>query len=93
MRERAVVNVIPYNPRRSSPWPSPTEEQVNAFIGWLIEERVFVKRRRTKRADMMAACGQLGNEQIRGRRLVDLTVPRRRRRPAPRGLRRQAAHG
>jgi hypothetical protein len=23
---------------------------------------------------MMGACGQLGNEQIRGRRLVDLTV-------------------
>ncbi len=73
-RERAVVNVIPYNPRRSSPWPAPTEEQVNAFIGWLIEERVFVKRRRTKGRQMMGACGQLGNEQIRGRRMVDLTV-------------------
>jgi hypothetical protein len=23
---------------------------------------------------MMGACGQLGNEQIRGRRMVDLTV-------------------
>ncbi len=73
-RERAVVNVIPYNPRRNSPWPAPTEEQVNAFINWLIEERVFVKRRRTKGREMMGACGQLGNEQIRGRKLVGLTV-------------------
>jgi 23S rRNA (adenine2503-C2)-methyltransferase len=72
-RERAVINVIPYNPRRNSPWPAPTEERVSEFINWLIEERVFVKRRRTKGRDMMGACGQLGNEQIRARQLVSLT--------------------
>jgi len=69
-RERAVINIIPYNPRRRSPWPAPTEERVNEFIGWLIEERVFVKRRRTKGREMMGACGQLGNEAIRNRKLV-----------------------
>jgi len=72
-RERAVVNIIPYNPRRNSPWPAPTEEEVNQFIAWLIEERVFVKRRRTKGRAMMAACGQLGNEQIRHRKLIPVT--------------------
>jgi 23S rRNA (adenine2503-C2)-methyltransferase len=73
-RERAVLNIIPYNPRRNSPWRAPTEDEVNTFIGWLIDERVFVKRRRTKGRDMMGACGQLGNEQIRRRKLVDVTI-------------------
>ena len=30
----------------------------------------FCKRRRTKGRDTMAACGQLGNERIRGRKLL-----------------------
>ena len=33
----ACVNVIPYNPRRESPWPAPSEERVNEFLGWLTE--------------------------------------------------------
>ena len=37
-RQRAVLNLIPYNPRRNSPWPAPTEEDVTRFFGWLIEE-------------------------------------------------------
>jgi len=69
-RERAVVNLIPYNPRRNSPWPAPTEDEVDEFIGHLIANRVFVKRRRTKGREMMGACGQLGNQEIRNRREV-----------------------
>jgi 23S rRNA (adenine2503-C2)-methyltransferase len=71
---RAVLNLIPYNPRRNSPWPAPTEEQVEQFMSWLTEEGVFVKRRRTKGRRMMGACGQLGTEQIRRRQLVTPTV-------------------
>jgi 23S rRNA (adenine2503-C2)-methyltransferase len=71
---RAVLNLIPYNPRRESPWPAPTEEQIEQFMGWLEEEGVFVKRRRTKGRRMMGACGQLGTEQIRRRQLVTPTV-------------------
>ncbi|GDX99789.1 hypothetical protein LBMAG48_21930 [Phycisphaerae bacterium] len=70
---RAVLNLIPYNPRRNSPWPAPTEEHVEQFMDWLEEEGVFVKRRRTKGRDMMGACGQLGTEEIRKRKVV-LTV-------------------
>ena len=66
----AVVNLIPYNPRRDSPWPAPAEDDVERFIGWLHEERVFVKRRRTKGRSRMAACGQLGTASIRARRVV-----------------------
>lgn len=74
-RKRAVLNLIPYNPRRNSPWPAPTEENVARFFGWLIEERVFVKRRRTKGREMMGACGQLGNEHVRQRKLIQVTTP------------------
>lgn len=73
-RLRAVLNLIPYNPRRNSPWPAPTEDQIDQFISWLIEEGVFVKRRRTKGRQMMGACGQLGTEQIRRRQVVTATV-------------------
>ena len=71
---RGLLNLIPYNPRRDSPWPAPTEDGVEQFMGWLIEEGVFVKRRRTKGRSQMAACGQLGTAEIRGRKFVGLTA-------------------
>ncbi len=58
------VNVIPYNPRRESPWPAPAEEAVARFLGWLEEAGQFCKRRITKGRDHMAACGQLGNRAL-----------------------------
>ncbi|XHC24341.1 MAG: 23S rRNA (adenine(2503)-C(2))-methyltransferase RlmN [Phycisphaerales bacterium] len=67
---RCCVNVIPYNPRRDSPWPAPEEESVERFLRRLESNGQFCKRRRTKGRDTMAACGQLGNEKIRGRRYV-----------------------
>ncbi len=62
-----MVNLIPYNPRDNSPWAAPQESEVEAFLGWLIDEGVFAKRRRTKGRDTMAACGQLGNPALRRR--------------------------
>jgi 23S rRNA (adenine2503-C2)-methyltransferase len=69
-----LLNVIPYNPRRNSPWPAPTQEQVDAFVDRLMKHGVFVIRRRTKGRDTMAACGQLGTAEIRKRKLVPLTT-------------------
>lgn len=69
-----LLNVIPYNPRRDSPWPAPTQDQVDAFVLRLMEHGVFVNRRRTKGRDTMAACGQLGTAEIRKRKLVPLTT-------------------
>ncbi|MFO0831124.1 MAG: 23S rRNA (adenine(2503)-C(2))-methyltransferase RlmN [Phycisphaerales bacterium] len=66
-----MLNLIPYNPRRNSPWPAPTEEQVGQFLNWLLDLKVFAKRRRTKGRRMMGACGQLGSEHIRKRRVVN----------------------
>jgi 23S rRNA (adenine2503-C2)-methyltransferase len=71
---RVMLNVIPYNPRRNSPWPAPTEESVDRFLGQLIELDIYAKRRRTKGRKMMGACGQLGNEAIRGRKPVPLSI-------------------
>ncbi|HEX8877857.1 MAG TPA: 23S rRNA (adenine(2503)-C(2))-methyltransferase RlmN [Phycisphaerales bacterium] len=71
---RALLNLIPYNPRRNSPWPAPTEESVDRFMAWLTQRNVYAKRRRTKGRDLMGACGQLGSEHIRQRKVVDLTV-------------------
>lgn len=71
---RTLLNLIPYNPRRVSPWPAPTEEKVEHFLAKLIEFGVYAKRRRTKGRDLMGACGQLGAEHIRQRKLVDVTV-------------------
>ncbi len=73
-----LVNVIPYNPRDDSPWPAPREEDVDAFVRWLTDEDIYVKRRRTKGRDTMAACGQLGNPALRTRHkpkhLRDVTI-------------------
>jgi 23S rRNA (adenine2503-C2)-methyltransferase len=69
-----LVNVIPYNPRDNSPWTAPTEQHVIDFLGWLIDEGVYAKRRRTKGRDQMAACGQLGNPALRKPRRVEIRV-------------------
>ena len=73
---RCSLNVIPYNPRRDSPWPAHSETSVRRFTDRAIENGQFTKRRGTKGRDVMAACGQLGNPEIRNRRRVldDSTV-------------------
>jgi len=61
------INVIPYNPRRDSPWPAPKEAAVDAFIEQVREAGGTVRRRRTMGRSVMAACGQLGNGAHRRR--------------------------
>ncbi len=67
---RCSLNVIPYNPRRNSPWPAPSDESVDRFMRRAVERGQFVKRRQTKGRGVMGACGQLGNEHIRQRKRV-----------------------
>ena len=66
------VNVIPYNPRRDSPWPAPDDETVDAFATTLRNQGLAVSRRITLGRSLMAACGQLGTELIRKRRHVQI---------------------
>jgi 23S rRNA (adenine2503-C2)-methyltransferase len=67
---RCSLNVIPYNPRRDSPWRAPTESETASFMARAMHNGQFVKRRMTKGRSVMAACGQLGNPEIRQRRHV-----------------------
>ena len=67
---RCSLNVIPYNPRRNSPWPAPDEDSVSRFIARAVANGQFTKRRGTKGRNVMAACGQLGNEKIRARKYI-----------------------
>jgi 23S rRNA (adenine2503-C2)-methyltransferase len=71
---RCLLNLIPYNPRRNSPWPAPEEAHVDRFLAALRDAGVYAKRRRTKGRDMMGACGQLGNERIRRRKFVEVGI-------------------
>jgi 23S rRNA (adenine2503-C2)-methyltransferase len=67
---RCSLNVIPYNPRRNSPWPAPDEDSVARFMARAVANGQFTKRRGTKGRNVMAACGQLGNEKIRARKYI-----------------------
>jgi 23S rRNA (adenine2503-C2)-methyltransferase len=63
-----IVNVIPYNPQRFAAYETPTEETVGTFIHTLKAAGIFTKRRITHGRDLMSACGQLGNPEIRRQR-------------------------
>ena len=58
---RTTINVIPYNPRRNSPWPACSDQAVSQFATWLSEQGSKVMVRRHRGRQLMAACGQLGN--------------------------------
>jgi len=66
--ERVMVNVIPYNPGSEPLTSAPSEPEIERFIGWLRDEGLPVRRRVTKGRSVMAACGQLGNVQLRAKR-------------------------
>jgi 23S rRNA (adenine2503-C2)-methyltransferase len=63
--ERVMVNLIPFNPGTAPITRAPTDEETELFIGWLREEGLPVRRRVTKGRSVMAACGQLGNVELR----------------------------
>lgn len=62
---RTLVNVIPYNPGNEPLSRAPSDDEIDRFIEWLRDEGVAVRRRVTKGRSVMAACGQLGNVDLR----------------------------
>jgi 23S rRNA (adenine2503-C2)-methyltransferase len=62
---RVMVNLIPYNPGGAPLTRAPEEDEIERFIGWLREHGLPVRRRMTKGRTVMAACGQLGNVELR----------------------------
>ena len=65
---RVLVNLIPYNPGSQPLTRAPDDHEVERFVGWLRDEGLPVRERATKGRTVMAACGQLGNPDIRARR-------------------------
>jgi 23S rRNA (adenine2503-C2)-methyltransferase len=56
----AKINLIPFNTHPRTPFETPSEEQIEAFMQVLVDQNVGVYRRRTRGREEMAACGQLG---------------------------------
>jgi 23S rRNA (adenine2503-C2)-methyltransferase len=65
---RVMVNVIPYNPGNAPLTRAPEEAEIDRFIDCLRDEGLPVRRRVTKGRSVMAACGQLGNVELRRKR-------------------------
>ena len=55
---------VTYSPG-NAPFTRAPEEEVERIIGWLREDGLPVRRRITEGRDVMAACGQLGNVELR----------------------------
>ncbi len=68
------VNLIPYNPLNNSPFEVPTEQDVSRFLEWLVDEKIFVRKRSTKGRSILAGCGQLGKIPHRRTNRNDLTI-------------------
>lgn len=62
---RVKVNLIPYNPQRRDRFAPPQEAQKEAFLSRMREHGVCTLLRGTKGQKIMAACGQLGNVELR----------------------------
>jgi len=60
-----IVNLIPYNPQHQAVFATPDDERIGAFLFRLKDQGIFVKRRVTHGRDLMGACGQLGNPEVR----------------------------
>ncbi len=62
---KVKVNLIPYNPQTRDRFAPPEEEQREAFLRRMREHGYQTLLRGTKGQKIMAACGQLGNVQLR----------------------------
>lgn len=59
------VNLIPYNPQSRDRYQPSTPQTLDAFTKRLRERGLYTLLRVTKGQDIMAACGQLGNIELR----------------------------
>ncbi len=62
---RVLIHLIPYNPGHRPVTRPPTEAETRRFVAWLREEGLAVRTRVPKGRSVMAACGQLGNAELK----------------------------
>jgi 23S rRNA (adenine2503-C2)-methyltransferase len=67
---RVKVNLIPYNPQRRDRFEPPEEEVKESFLGRMRKHGYHTLLRGTKGQKIMAACGQLGNTDMRREMIV-----------------------
>ncbi|HAT09371.1 MAG TPA: 23S rRNA (adenine(2503)-C2)-methyltransferase [Planctomycetes bacterium] len=72
---RCLLNLIPYNPGSAPIARAPSEEEIVQFVGWLRCDGISVRRRITKGRSIMAACGQLGNVELRRKKITPAERP------------------
>ena len=63
---RCKINIIPFNSTNGDLNP-PTEKRIDAFIKQLLDLKIIISVRRSKGADIDAACGQLYHRYEEGR--------------------------
>lgn len=61
------INLIPYNPQTRDRFAAPSAEVIDAFAARLRHHGYRTLLRETKGQEAMAACGQLGNVELRKR--------------------------
>ena len=71
---RVKVNLIPYNPQRRDRFAPPVMEQRVLFLQRMRAAGYHTLLRGTKGQQIMAACGQLGNVEMRKSLLYTETV-------------------
>lgn len=59
------INIIPYNAQSRDRFQAPEEAVLEAFTRYLREKGYYTLLRLTKGSKIMAACGQLGNLELR----------------------------
>lgn len=57
-----LINIIEYNPISFAKFEKPDEEKVDAFMEYLVKNRVNARLRKSRGKDIDAACGQLANK-------------------------------
>jgi 23S rRNA (adenine2503-C2)-methyltransferase len=62
---KVKINLIPYNPQSRDRFQPPEKEVIEQFAKRLREHGLYTLLRVTKGKDIMAACGQLGNLELR----------------------------
>jgi len=60
--QRCKINLITFNEYPGSPFKSPSPETVSAFQQVLLDRHYTTMLRKSKGADILAACGQLSGE-------------------------------
>ncbi len=69
------INLIPYNPQSNDRYQPPEQPILEAFTAHLRNQGYYTLLRQTKGQKIMAACGQLGNLELKRRRAALPRLP------------------